>query len=257
MKITHKLANIILAIVIMYYSSVIYASKLTIVTEHLAPFQIVESNSITGFSTEIVKAVLDESGLEYGIEAFPWSLSFNRAMQEEDICIYSLARIPDRELLFQWVGHITTSTISFYTLKEKTLKISNLHDAKKYKTAVIKDDVTHHFLLSKGFIEGTNLYVMSNYDALLKLLETPSRQIDLIIINDDLINNRVKSKQDAAKYQNVHMLDELTLDFYFACSLSTDKRVVGQLITVMEELEASGLYLTIRDKWKKRMVNLM
>jgi len=257
MKITQRFANIISIIIITCYSSVVSASKLTVVTEHLAPFQIVKPNSITGFSTEIVKATLDESGLEYSIEAFPWSLSFNRAMQEKNICIYSLARIPDRELLFQWVGHITTSTISFYTLKEKGLNISNLDDARIYKTAVIKDDVTHHFLLSKGFVEGENLYVMSNYDALLKLLETPSRQIDLIIINDDLINSRVQNKQDASRYLNVHMLEELTLDFYFACSLNTDKKIVGQLKTVMEKLEALGLYLNIRDKWKKRMVNLM
>ncbi len=89
---------------------------------------------------------------------------------------------------------------------------------------------------------------MSNYDALLKWLETPSHQIDLIIINDDLINSRVKNKQDASKYLNVRMLDELTLDFYLACSLNTDKKIVSKLITIMEKLEAMGLYLTIRNK---------
>jgi len=255
MNISHKFSNVISIIFIIFSSSAISASKLTVVTEHLAPFQIVNSNTITGFSTEIVQAALDKSELDYKIESYPWSLSFNRAMYEENICIYSLARIPDRELMFQWIGHITTSTISFYTLKGKPLNISNLNDAKKYKTAVIEDDVTHHFLLSKGFVEGENLYVMRNYDALLKLLETPSRQIDLIIINDDLIYSRVKSKKEASKYLNVHMLDELTLDFYFACSLNTAKDIVSKLTAEMKKLEDLGLYLTIRNKWKKRMVN--
>jgi len=241
----------------MCFASATYATKLTVVTEHLAPFQIVNANSITGFSTEIVKATLDESGFEYSIEAYPWSLSFNRAKHEKNICVYSLARIPDRESLFQWIGHITTSTISFYSLKNNPIIISDLNDAKKHKIAVIKDDVTHHYLLSKGFVEGQNLYVMSNYDALLQLLEVPSRHIDLIIINDDLINSRVKNNEEAAKYLNVHMLEELTLDFYLACSLDTDKSIVSKLISIMEKQEKIGLYLTIRNKWKRKMVNVI
>lgn len=257
MNVTKKLASMTGVLILICMSVNSYADKLTILTEHLAPFQIVDSNSITGFSTEIVKATLDESGYEYSIEDYPWSLSFNRAMQEKNVCIYSLARIPNRELLFQWVGHITTSTVSFYSLRNNMRPITNLNDAKKYNTAVIEDDVTHHFLLSKGFVEDDNLYVMRNYDALLKLLETPSRQIDLVIINDDLINSRIKSKEEALKYMNVHMLEGLKLDFYFACSLSTEKSIVNKLIVTMKKLEAEGLNSAIRNKWKKQMVNLI
>lgn len=257
MYVTQKLAKMMVILSTAFYLSVTYATNLTIVTEHLAPFQIVKSELITGFSTEIVKATLDKSGIDYKIEAYPWSTSFNRTLHEENICIYSLARIPERELLFKWVGHITKSTISFYTLKSKSIKIDNLNDAKKYKTAVIKDDVTHHFLLSKGFVENENLYVMRNYDALLQLLEIPSRQIDLVILNDDLINSRLKNKENSSKYSNVHMLDELTLDFYFACSLNTEKKIVNKLTTIMKKLEASGVHSIIRNKWQKKMVNLV
>ena len=254
MKISQKLFSLLFIICL---PTIVFATQLTIVTEHLAPFQIVDSTSITGLSTEIVKATLKESGYEYNIEAYPWSLSFNRAKQEENICIYSLARIPERNLLFQWVGHITTSTISLYTLKKNNLTFSNLNEAKKYRIAVIKDDVTHHFLLSKGFVENDNLYVMSNYDALLQLLDTPSRQIDLVVLNGDLLNRRIKNKEEALKYSNAYMLEELTLDFYFACSLKTDKSIVNKLINTMNKLELSGINSKIRDKWKTNMVNLI
>ena len=257
MYLVQQLVKIFTIFYTIFYLSTTHATSLTIVTEHLAPFQIVTADSITGFSTEIVKATLDKSGFDYKIEAYPWSISFNRTVQESNICIYSLTRIPERESLFQWIGHITTSTVSFYTLKNKPLIIDNLNDAKKYKIAVIKDDVTHHFLLSKGFVENKNLYVMSNYDALLQLLEIPNRQIDLIIINDDLINSRLENKAYASKYLNVHVLDELTLDFYFACSLSTNKKIINTLAIIMKKLEISGAYSIIRNKWKKKMVNLV
>lgn len=234
-----------------------FANRITVVTEHLAPFQIVESNSITGLSTEIVKATLDKAGYKYSIEAYPWSMSYTRATKEENVCIYSLARLPERSSLFQWVGHITTSSISLYALSNNPISISRLDDAKKYKVAVMKDDVTHQFLLSKGFEENKNLYVMTNYDALLKLLETPSRQIDLVVLNDDLINSRIKSKDEANKYINVYKLKDLDLDFYFACSSDTEVSIVNHLVNTMKQLEQSGVNSKIRDKWHKTMVNII
>lgn len=239
------------------FSCKAFIAKINVVTEHLAPFQIVTDKAIGGLSTEIITATLKESRIDYNLEAHPWSLSYNRALHEENTCIYSLAYIPERKTKFQWIGHITTSTISLYTLSKNSIDIANLEQAKKYRIAVIKDDVTHHFLLSKGFVENKNLYVMNNYDSLLKLLEIPSRQIDLVVINDDLINNRLHDSAEASKYKSLFMLKELTLDFYFACSLNTDKSIVNSLKNAMQKMEQQNINSAIKKKWQKKMVNLI
>ncbi len=244
-----------LIIFLMIFSANIQAKELTILTEHLAPFQIVDKNKITGISTEIVEATLKKSSFDYSIEAYPWSFSYNRAQHEEDTCIYSLSRIPEREPLFNWVGRIISSTVSMYSLASSNINISTLNDAKKYKTAVIRDDVTHHFLLSKGFIENKNLYVMDNYDSLLQLLETPSRNIDLVVLNDDLIFHRVKSTEAASKYKSVYSVQDLTLDFHLACSISTDENIVVELKEIMKKLEQEGVLPAIRKKWTPTLFN--
>jgi polar amino acid transport system substrate-binding protein len=230
------------------------ATQLTIVTEHLAPFQIVNTESIGGLSTEIVVATLDESGYEYSLDVHPWSLSYQRATKDKNTCIYSLARLPTREPLFHWIGHIVSSTSSFYTLNSKDVVIANVEDAKHYKTAVIEDDVTHHFLLSKGFVENDNLYATRNYDALLTMLEVPSRNIDLVILNDDLIYHRVKNSADMKKYRNLLVIDELKLDFHLACSLDTASEVINNLTSTMKNLEQQGRFTLIRDKWHAKMI---
>lgn len=256
MPIIHKQ---VLGVVIisLCFCSKAYTAKINIVTEHLAPFQIVTEKAIGGLSTEIINATLTATEIEYSIEAHPWSHSYNRALHVKNTCIYSLAYIPNRKPLFQWVGHITNSTISLYALSKSNITVENLAQAKNYKTAVIKDDVTHHFLISKGFVENENLYVMNNYDSLLKLLEIPSRQIDLVVLNDDLLKNRVKNSAEASKYKGVFMLKELTLDFYFACSLTTDKAIVKSLKNTMKKLEQQGVYSAIKEKWQRTMVNLI
>lgn len=257
MKQRKKILAVSLVILIGIFSGKVLAAKLNILTEHLAPYQIVSENSITGLSTEIVEATLIESQYTYDIIAYPWALSFRRATHEKNTCIYSLARIPQRESLFKWVGHIATSTVSLYSLKNNQLVISNIEDAKKYNTAVIRDDVTHQFLLTKGFVENENLYVVNNYDALLKLLDLSSRHIDIVLLNDDLLKNRVKNLDDASKYRNVFQLKELTMNLHFACSLNTEQKIVDNLSKAMKALEQRGILLGIRNKWKKKMVSLI
>ena len=255
-QIKEKLASS-LALLFMLFSGHALAIKLNILTEHLAPYQIVSKDSITGLSTEIVEATLKESQYSYNILAYPWALSFSRAQHGKNTCIYSLARIPQREPLFNWVGHIASSTISLYSIKGSQITVSNISEARKYNIAVIRDDVTHHYLLTKGFVEKENLYVVDDYDALLKLLDLPSRHIDLVVLNDDLLKNRVKNSKDTSKYENVFKFKELTLNFYLACSLNTDKKIVDNLINAMKALEKRRVFFGIREKWKKNMVSLI
>ncbi|WP_157673832.1 substrate-binding periplasmic protein [Cognaticolwellia beringensis] len=252
----NKLKLGLLLLVVLFSRSAISAS-INIVTEHLAPFQIVKDNTISGLFTEIIEATLKEANITYHIDAHPWSLSYNRALKEENTCIYSIVRIPQRDALFQWVGHIATSSTSFYSLKNSPIKISSLEQAKDYKVAVIKDDVAHHYLLSKGFIENKNIYVMDNNEALLKLLEVPNRQIDLIVINDDLLTNRVNNAIESSKYKNVHTFENFKFEFYFACSLKTEKSIIQSLSKAMDKLERKGVFTKIKRKWLHKMGNII
>lgn len=256
-KATKKTFSVVLVISLSFLSGQVLASKLNILTEHLAPYQIVSEDSIKGLSTEIVIETLQESQYAFDIEAYPWALTFSRAKYEKNTCIYSLVRTPQREALFKWIGHIALSTISLYSTANSQIVISDLEEAKKYNIAVIRDDVTHHFLLLNGFVENQNLFVVNNYDALLQLLDLSSRNIDLVVLNDDLLNNRVKNLGEASKYRNVYQLKELELDFYLACSLNTEQEIVNDLIDTMKVLEKRGVFLKIREKWKKSMVNLL
>ncbi len=227
-----------------------HAKKINIVTEHLAPFQIVQENAIGGLATEMIVATLQEANISYQITAHPWSISYNRALKEKNTCIYSLVHIPQRTALFQWIGHIATSSTSLYSEKNSPITIENLTQAKDYKIAVIKDDVAHHYLLSKGFVENRNLYVMSNNDALLELLEKPNRHIDLIVMNDKLLNSRLDDSDDLSKYKNVFRFSDYKLDFYFACSLKTEEPIVTELINAMKNLEQQGVFAEIKRNFQ-------
>lgn len=237
---------------LLLFSGQVFASKLNILTEHLSPYQIVTENSIKGLSTEIVEATLKESQYEYEITAYPWALSYGRAKHAENTCIYSLARTPERESLFKWIGHIASIPVYLYSIKDSQIVIANIEEAKKYNIAVIRDDVTHEFLLKKGFVEKKNLYVVNNYDGLLKLLDLSNRDIDLVMLNDVLLKNRVRHIADTTKYRNVFQLKELAVNLHFACSINTEKKIVDSLLNSMNILEKDGEFMRIRNKWKAK-----
>jgi len=224
-------------------------TKINFVTEHLPPFQSMNGDHVSGYTTEIVKKLLSQTNIKATFKIYPWSRAFNLAKNKQDTCIYKIARTPARELLFQWVGVITTTNTHFIGLKEnKYIKINSLEDAKEYQIAAIRDDFTHSFLLNAGFVEHKNLYVVNNTHTLLKLL-IKNDFIDLVIADGETVEYRAKSidiPQD--KFKKYFQLNEKPLDFYLACSLKTDKKIIEQLSIALKTIKRNGEYNKIGSK---------
>lgn len=125
------------------------------VTENWKPFNYVENGIVKGASTEIVRAVLDESDIKYTITVFPWARSYMMALSHENILIYSLIRSPRREELFHWVGPVSDSDqIAFYKLSTREdIVLESLDQAKRYRIGLTKDSPLHGHLIDLGFDE--------------------------------------------------------------------------------------------------------
>lgn len=229
-----------------------YATSLSIVTEHLSPFQIVtKDKKITGFATEVVEESLERVGVEYTLKANAWAQTYAQALNKPNTCVYSLARTPEREKKFIWVGKIATTDTYFYSLAAKNINLNNFDEAYQYRVAAIRDDVSHQFLLSKGFVENQNLYVADNYDGLVKLLDLRKGSIDLIILNESLLKNRSMSDKERAKYKKGIKLTDLSLQFYLACNLNTPKQLTTYLSSALMSVKHDGTYQAIKTKWSK------
>ncbi|MGJ3495438.1 transporter substrate-binding domain-containing protein, partial [Piscirickettsia salmonis] len=48
-----------------------YAEQITVMTEEWPPYNYTKSNKLTGFSTEIVRAIMKRLGVEYKIYVYP------------------------------------------------------------------------------------------------------------------------------------------------------------------------------------------
>lgn len=228
---------------------------INLVTEHLPPYQIVAADrSISGFAVEVITQVMQRSPYEFSLKSYPWVRSYNLALQKQNHCIFSIARLKSREALFKWVGPLSeVNNAVIWGLKDRDFDIKQLADAKKYKIAVNRNDITHTGLTENGFVEGEHLYVLNDAKSLVKLLNTRT-EIDLIVADDITIGFRTElAGITMDKLQRVYEIKQLPLNFFFACSVQTDDAIINQLSKNLSSMYQDGSYDAIWQKWRDKL----
>ena len=153
--------KIILKLIIQYFFigmiayplTTTYSETLEVVTENWRPYNYQEDGKIKGVSTDIVRKVLDNSGIDYTIHVYPWARAYNMALNKKNVLIYTIIRIPQREKLFKWVCPLGKGgETSLYRLKsEKTLNINTLAEAKNHYIVTNLNSMDHIWLQENGF----------------------------------------------------------------------------------------------------------
>ncbi|WP_286267052.1 substrate-binding periplasmic protein [Thalassotalea atypica] len=243
----------IVSLIAAIYSLVAQASPPTlhILTEHLPPYQMTVDGKVKGFATEVIRSALSHTNIDYSIKIYPWTRAYHMAINNKNSCIYSIARTPERENLFQWTQAIATTDSTLIGLRDNSgIEISTLEQAKQYKIAVIRDDVTHQLLIEKGFKEGENLYIVNNSSSLLRLL-AERKAIDLIFADIMTVKYRaLHDNIDPSIFTPYLNLNDKPLNFYLACSLSTPKEIVNQLNQAITTIKSKGQHQAIIEQWQ-------
>ena len=226
-----------------------FGQKVTILTEHLPPYQLVEEGKIGGFATEVVKTVFNTAAIEYDLSHHLWSDAYQFTLKTANTCLYSTIRTEERETSFEWIGKVTDLNTSLYAKAGSNISIDSLEDAKQYSVTVMKNDFFHEYLLELGFIENQNLYVSNSYDTLMSLLENPNRKIDLIIANPQHMAYRLTNSQSSAGFELVLDLEEVSSELYLVCNKNSDSVLVEKLKITMSALAESGELMRLKQAW--------
>lgn len=229
-------------------------AKITAVSEHWPPFQIVERQQvIDGLSYDIVRAALKQAGMNADIQGHAWARSYKIAQQRPNILIFSIARNPQREKLFKWVGEIIAIDNSLWHIKGRSdIKINNLEDAKKFRLAVPRADVRHQYLTDHGFTSPKHLDVVSSNEQTLKMLMRG--RTDLIVANKLVLANLVKKlKMDASQFIQVTTVNIHMGNLYVAFGPDSDDKLVDKLSKGLQQIKDNGTYNTLIEHWYKKL----
>jgi len=226
------------------------AEKITFVTEDLPPLQIEQDRKPPiGAAVEIINWLINDAELDATIKVFPWARSYEMALTEPNVVIFSILRSPDREPHFKWVGQIYTIRSYFAALKSREdIGVSSIEDAKKYAVGSIRHDLAETYLLEKGFIPKKNLYVSSKYTILWQMLF--SGRTDIAFTNSVLWRHEINhSGLDPQQVKLIYEIEDISSSLYIAASLNTSNVIVEKLTASLNKLKSSKHYHAILDKW--------
>jgi polar amino acid transport system substrate-binding protein len=145
-----RLATSVLLSLIGLILAVPGARALTLVTEENPPFNYTEQGKVVGVSTEIVTELGKRSAIPLQIKSMPWEQAYVAAQRDKETCIYSTARLENRERLFTWIGPIATNQWVLIGKSDFAGSVKKVEDARKYRVGVVAKDAKIEFLMSKG-----------------------------------------------------------------------------------------------------------
>lgn len=235
------------------FAAVANAAAITVVTEELPPYNMTVDGKMTGMATEIVEAVLAEAGEEARIQSAPWARAYDVALNSENVLIYSIARTPQREALFKWVGIVAPMRWFLFSLPGTEFNLKSLEDARQYQIATVKEDVGEQYLVDKGFVIGRNLQSSNKYGHNYEKLK--AGRVDLWISNE--LNAHYLVRQGSGN-PDESAVAQLSLDdlggadgLYMAFSRNTPDEVVERFRKAHARVHDKGSYDAITARWLK------
>lgn len=240
-----KLLQIGVIFLTLFSSNVAWSQTISVVTEDSRPLQYMKDQKIVGTGTELVETVLKQAGLTYCIHMYPWAKAYMLAKKEKNVLIYSLARTPQREKQFKWVGEIVPLHFSLFRLKSRpNVAPTSLEEAKHFQIGVIRQDVLHQYLEGVGF---PNLQVVTTDKQNLKKLL--ANRVDLILCNEQMLLFACRNiNVDYDLFEPVLPLHKISTGLYMAFSKQTDDAIVEKAIKAYNQVKQEGIYDAIMGK---------
>lgn len=215
---------------------------LRVVTELSPPHQTLHDGEVAGLSTELVKAILATAGVSAGIELYPWARSFRIASSQANVLIYNIARTPEREAQFHWIGTVAAYQLGFVALTHRSeITINQLTDASRFSIAVQRDDLAAHYLMKNGFKVGEQLVLAADITESWQLLL--NGKVDLVV-DDPVALSGMTAELGVAEtdVRFVYAITELAQQTWLAASMQTSVELVERLKQAHQQVATSERY---------------
>lgn len=218
--------------------------KINLLTEEKPPNNFEgPNNKITGISTEIIEEIFKNAKIDYSIEIVPWARAYETASKNQNVGLYSLARTPDRENSFYWIGPLIKNDWVLFTRKNSKIKINKLDDAKKYSIGVYKQSALANYLLEKDFKPEKNLDFADEEKYNPSKLER--NRIDIWATG--LLVGLYHAKIHNTSFTPIYTIKEVGL--YLAFNKKTDVNLIKSLEKSFEKIKNNEKIKAIQKKY--------
>src|SRR5262245_12977020 len=105
-----------------------HACALTLLTEENPPFNYTDKGKLVGSGADVVAEMVKRANLSATTEVLPWDKAYVRAQGARETCLFSTARLENRERQFVWVGPIGTNVWAVFGRSDFAASVKSLDD---------------------------------------------------------------------------------------------------------------------------------
>ncbi|WP_085631977.1 ABC transporter substrate-binding protein [Pseudomonas sp. R16(2017)] len=221
---------------------------LVLLTENFPPYNMAKNGknfaqdeNIDGIATDIVREMFKRAGLTYSLTLrFPWERVYKLALENPGYGAFVMARLPDRERLFKWVGPIGPDDWIMLARADSKITLETLNDARKYKIGAYKGDAIAETLTKQGL---KPTVVLRDQDNAKKLV---SGQIDLWATGDPA--GRYLARQDGVTGLKT-VLRFNSAQLYLALNKEVPDETVARLQAALDQMRKDGVVDEIMGRY--------
>lgn len=214
-------------------------TDMVLLTENFPPYNMAKNGknfaqdeNINGIATDIVREIFKRADISYSLTLrFPWERIYKLTLEKPGYGVFVMARLPDREKLFKWVGPIGPDDWIMLAKADSKITLETLDDARKYKIGAYKGDAIAETLTKQGL---NPVVVLRDQDNAKKLV---NGQIDLWATGDPA--GRYLARQDGVTGLKT-VLRFNSAELYLALNKDVPDEVVAKLQAALDQLRKEG-----------------
>ena len=215
-------------------------TDLVLLTENFPPYNMAKNGknfaqdeNINGIAVDIVREMFKRANITYSLTLrFPWERIYKIALEKPGYGVFVMARLPDREKLFKWVGPIGPDDWIMLAKADSKISLESLEQARKYKIGAYKGDAIAETLAKQGL---KPIVVLRDQDNAKKLV---SGQIDLWATGDPA--GRYLARQEGVNGLKT-VLRFNSAELYLALNKDVPDEVVAKLQAALDQLRKEGM----------------
>lgn len=214
-------------------------TSLVLLTENFPPYNMAKNGknfaqdeNIHGIAVDIVREIFKRADISYSLTLrFPWERIYKLALENPGYGVFVMARLPEREKLFKWVGPIGPDDWIMLAKADSKIALDSLEQARQYKIGAYKGDAIAETLAKQGL---KPIVVLRDQDNARKLV---NGQIDLWATGDPA--GRYLARQEGVNDLKT-VLRFNSAELYLALNKDVPDEVVARLQKALDELRKEG-----------------
>jgi len=223
-------------------------ASLVLLTENFPPYNMAKNGknfakdeNIEGIAVDIVRETFKRAGISYSLTLrFPWERIYKLTLENPGYGVFVMARLPDREALFKWVGPIGPDDWVLLAKADSNIQVTDLEQARRYRIGAYKGDAIAETLEKQGL---KPVIVLRDQDNAQKLVDG---QIDLWATGDPA--GRYLARQVGITGLKT-VLRFNSAELYLALNKNVPDEVVAKLQAALDQLRDEGVVADIMGRY--------